>query len=71
MEIENKHILIAFFVLTMVLGFTLVEINAFMPKLSLCDDDFAVIETCNCLPWNQSVLYPDIVKKQELELPYG
>jgi DNA-binding transcriptional regulator of glucitol operon len=40
-------------------AFALKEIWNFQPVLESCQDDFAIIEKCHCIPcsWNQSKYY--------------
>jgi hypothetical protein len=43
-------IYILFFIILLVLTLTLYEINKFMPIIKTCDDDFAIINKCGCIP---------------------
>lgn len=59
MVVKNSHLLIVFFILVLVMGYTMVNINQFMPLVESCSDDFAVINKCGCFPGNYSRIFPN------------
>lgn len=59
MEVKDKWLMVTFFVLVIVIITTLININSFMPVIATCDDDFAVIDKCGCIPWNNSLTFPN------------
>jgi hypothetical protein len=62
MEIKDSHIILMFVALTLIVGLTLIQIYTFMPVIDSCEDDFAVIEKCHCLPWKTSLTFPQFIK---------
>lgn len=59
MVAKNKHLIIAFLIVSLLMCLSLIQINRFMTVLSTCDDDFAVIDKCGCVPcsWEKAVSY--------------
>lgn len=50
MKNNDFIIIFLFFVIIFVLVLTLFQINSFMSVLKTCEDDFAVINKCGCVP---------------------
>jgi hypothetical protein len=50
MEKQDLCIFVLFFLIILSLGLTLYQIHRFMPVLKTCDDDFAAINKCGCVP---------------------
>jgi hypothetical protein len=59
MESKEKIIFILFFIIILVLVYTLIQIYNFMPIFHSCNDDFAVVDKCNCVPcsWKDALTY--------------
>ena len=62
MKVETSHLVIVFIILVIVMGYTMVSINNFMPLVESCSDDFAVINKCGCFPGNYSKTFPNAPK---------
>jgi len=52
----SKSILIAFLCLVIIMGFTLIRIYNFMPVVQTCQDEFALIDKCGCVPCNSGLI---------------
>lgn len=71
MEIKSSYIFILFIIVVVLLGVSLYKINLFMPILESCDDDFEIIDKCNCVPWTSSLTFPNQIKNKNFTLPNG
>jgi len=78
MEITNKHILVSFIILIVITLLTLNNIRTFMPIEKTCEDDFAMINKCGCIPCDNGLIKflgntntcQNIVQKSDLK-PHG
>jgi len=66
MELKDKYLLVIFILLLVVLGLALYEIYNFMPVFDSCKDDFKIIEKCKCIPWENSLTFPQFIKYRVL-----
>lgn len=55
MEVSNKVLVITFLCVLVLTGFTVMNIFNFMPDLSTCEDEFALIDRCGCVPCVSSI----------------
>jgi hypothetical protein len=70
MERVDFVVMSLFLIILLVLTVTLVKIHNFMPLLKTCDDDFATIEKCGCVPcsWKDAKIYNGNQSCQEVNL---
>lgn len=59
MEKIDYLIILLFFILFLTTFYTINKINKFMIVLKTCEDDFAVIDKCGCIPctWKDETKY--------------
>jgi len=56
MEISNTALTIAFCCCVLAIGYSLYNINHFMPIEATCQDEFAMINKCGCVPCNPGLI---------------
>lgn len=66
-------IIVLFFLIILSFIITAYEINSFMPVLKTCNDDFAIINKCHCVPcsWKDADNYDGGKCIDSRNLTYG
>lgn len=66
MDSKDKLLILAFILLIVTVAFTLVNIQKFMKVEKTCEDDFAIINKCGCIPDGVDYFFvPNYIKKNQ------
>lgn len=50
MEIKDEYVIVLSIILLLLTGYSLININKFMPANEKCNNSFKIINKCHCLP---------------------